>query len=274
VSRISDRFAKLKRENRAGLVTYIMAGDPDYGTSMAILKSLPKAGADFIELGMMFTDPMADGPAVQAAGIRAHKAGATLRRTLDMLAEFRRSDRETPVILMGYYNPIYRFGPEKFAQEAKKAGADGLIIVDLPPEEDYEIRPFAAREGLDLIRFATPTTDETRLPKVLDGASGFIYYVAVLGITGTKSGAIDQITANLNRIRLSTSLPIAVGFGIKTPQQAAEIGRIADAAVVGSSLVDIIGSSGDVVRSAHRFVEGLANAVHSARKQIKAKADA
>jgi tryptophan synthase alpha chain len=272
VSRIAERFAKLQRDGHAGLVTYIMAGDPDYGTSMAILKGLPKAGADFIELGMMFSDPMADGPSVQAAGRRAQKAGATLRRTLDMLADFRRSDRDTPVVLMGYYNPIYSFGVEKFVDEAKKAGADGLIIVDLPPEEDVEVRPFASRADLDLIRFATPTTDDKRLPVVLEGASGFIYYVAVLGITGTKSGAIDQISANINRIRDSTKLPIAVGFGIKTPEQAAEIARVADAAVVGSALVDLIGSSGDTVRSALRFVEGLANAVHSARRKVKADA--
>jgi tryptophan synthase alpha chain len=267
VSRIAERFAKLRRDERAGLITYIMAGDPDYGTSMAVLKGLPKAGVDFIELGMMFTDPMADGPSVQAAAIRAQKAGATLRRTLDMLADFRRSDQETPVILMGYYNPIYRFGVEKFVAEAKAAGCDGLIIVDLPPEEDQEVQPFAKAAGIDLIRFATPTTDDSRLPTVINGASGFIYYVAVLGITGTKSGAIDQISANLTRIKAATDLPVAVGFGIKTPEQAGEIARVADAAVVGSALVDIIGSSGDTVRSALRYVEGLANAVHSARRQ-------
>jgi tryptophan synthase alpha chain len=223
---------------------------------------------------MMFSDPMADGPAIQAAGLRAQKAGATLKRTLDMVSEFRRSDPVTPVVLMGYYNPIYRFGPEEFAKEAKKAGADGLIIVDLPPEEDHELRPHAKAAGLDLIRLATPTTDDKRLPAVLDGASGFLYYVAVLGITGTKSAAIEQINSSLTRFRKSTDLPIAVGFGIRTPEQAAEIACIADAAVVGSALVEVIANNGngDVARAASRFVEGLANAVHSARKKVKAEA--
>jgi tryptophan synthase alpha chain len=273
VSRIAARFAKLRQEGRAGLVTFTMAGDPDYATSLGIMRGLPKAGVDIIEIGVMFSDPMADGPAVQAAGLRAHKAGASVRRTLDMVAEFRRSgDNETPVVLMGYFNPIYIFGVEAFCAEARKAGVDGLIVVDLPPEEDHELRPHAIASGLDIIRLATPTTDAARLPKVLEGASGFIYYVAVLGITGTKSGAIEQIQASVERIRKSTDLPIAVGFGIKTPEQAAEIARVADAAVVGSALVEIIGSKGDTVRSALRFVEGVANAVHSSRR--KAKADA
>ncbi|HEX9461311.1 MAG TPA: tryptophan synthase subunit alpha [Alphaproteobacteria bacterium] len=272
MSRIAARFSQLKRDNRAGLITFTMAGDPDYATSMQVLRGLPKAGADIVEIGMMFSDPMADGPAIQAAGLRSAKAGASLRRTLDMVAEFRRSDPDTPVVLMGYYNPIYRFGVETFAAEAKKAGADGLIIVDLPPEEDGELRPHAKGAGLDLIRLATPTTDEKRLPTVLEGASGFLYYVAVLGITGTKSGAIDQISSSVTRFRKSTELPIAVGFGIKTPGQAAEIANVADAAVVGSALVEILGGSGDVVRNALRFVEGVANAVHSARRKVKAEA--
>src|SRR5581483_3867953 len=199
------------------------------------------------------SDPMADGPAVQAAGLRAQKAGASLKRTLAMIAEFRRSDPVTPIVFMGYYNPIYRFGAESFVDEAKKAGVDGLIVVDLPPEEDHELRPFAKAAGLDLIRLATPTTDDARLPAVLDGASGFLYYVAVLGITGTKSGAIDQIQASLTRIRKSTDLPIAVGFGIKTPEQAAEIARVADASVVGSALVESLGGKADVARNALRF---------------------
>ena len=272
MSRIAARFSQLKRNNRAGLVTFTMAGDPDYATSLQLLRGLPKAGADILEVGMMFSDPMADGPAVQAAGLRAQKAGATLRRTLDMVAEFRRGDPDTPVVLMGYYNPIYRFGPEAFAEAARKAGADGLIIVDLPPEEDGELRPFAKAAGLDLIRLATPTTDGKRLPAVIEGASGFLYYVAVLGITGTKSGAIDQITAAVARIRKSTDLPVGVGFGIKTPDQAAEIAQVADAAVVGSALVEILGGKGDVVTPALRFVESLANAVHSARRKAKAEA--
>jgi tryptophan synthase alpha chain len=270
VSRIAARFSQLKRDNRAGLITFTMAGDPDYATSLQVLRGLPKAGADILEVGMMFSDPMADGPAIQAGGLRAQKAGATLRRTLDMIAEFRRGDGDTPVVLMGYYNPIYRFGAEAFAAEARKAGADGLIIVDLPPEEDGELRPHAKSSGLDLIRLATPTTDEARLPAVIAGASGFLYYVAVLGITGTKSGAIEQISSSVARIRKSTPLPIAVGFGIKTPAQAAEIANVADAAVVGSALVDILGGKGDVVKAGLRFVEGVANAVHSARRKISA----
>jgi tryptophan synthase alpha chain len=273
VSRIAARFSQLKRDNRAGLITFTMAGDPDYATSLQVLRGLPKAGADILEVGMMFSDPMADGPAVQAAGLRAQKAGATLRRTLDMVAEFRRGDHDTPIVLMGYYNPIYIFGPERFAQEAKKAGADGLIIVDLPPEEDDELRPFAKAAGLDLIRLATPTTDDQRLPAVLDGASGFLYYVAVLGITGTKSGAIADIAASLARFRKHTELPVAVGFGVRTPDQAAEIAQVGDAAVVGSALVEIVGSGGEAaVRNSLRFVESLANAVHSARKKMKAEA--
>jgi tryptophan synthase alpha chain len=272
MSRIAERFAKLRREERAGLVTFTMAGDPDYATSLAIMRGLPKAGVDLIEIGVMFSDPMADGPAIQAAGLRAHKAGATVRRTLDMVAEFRRGDSETPVILMGYYNPIYIFGGERFCVEAKKAGVDGLIVVDLPPEEDHELRPFARANGLDVIRLATPTTDAARLPTVIEGASGFLYYVAVMGITGTKSAAIDQVSQSLARIRQSTDLPIAVGFGIKTPEQAAEVARVADAAVVGSALVDIIGSKGDTVKSALRFVEGVANAVHSAKRKARAEA--
>jgi tryptophan synthase alpha chain len=272
MSRLGECFSKLRRENRAALITFTMAGDPDYGTSIEVLRGLAKSGADIVEVGMMFSDPMADGPAIQAAGLRAQKAGASLKRTLDMVAEFRRSDPHTPVVLMGYYNPIYRFGPELFAAEAKKAGVDGLIIVDLPPEEDHELRPFAKAAGLDLIRLATPTTDEARLPAVLDGASGFLYYVAVLGITGTKSAAIEQTTAALARIRKSTDLPIAVGFGIRTPEQAAEIACIADAAVVGSAIVEVIGNGGDVPRATARYVEGIANAVHSARKKVKAEA--
>jgi tryptophan synthase alpha chain len=272
MSRIAECFARLKRENRAGLVTFTMGGDPDYGTSIEVLRGLPKAGADIIEVGMMFSDPMADGPAVQAAGLRAQKAGASLKRTIAMVADFRRTDQVTPIVLMGYYNPIYRFGAQAFVDEAKKAGVDGLIIVDLPPEEDDELRPHAKAAGLDLIRLATPTTDEKRLPAVLDGASGFIYYVAVLGITGTKSAAIESITESLSRIRKSTDLPIAVGFGIKTPEQAAEVARTADAAVVGSALVEILGGKGNVAQSALRFVEVLANAVHTARRKTKVEA--
>ena len=269
MSRIAARFAKLRQEGRAGLVTFTMAGDPDYATSLAIMRGLPKAGVDIIELGVMFSDPMADGPAVQAAGLRAHKAGASVRRTLNMVAEFRRSgDNETPVVLMGYFNPIYIFGAEAFCAEAKKAGVDGLIIVDLPPEEDHELRPHAIANGLDIIRLATPTTDETRLPKVLEGASGFIYYVAVLGITGTKSGAIDQIQASVERIRKSTDLPIAVGFGISNAAQAKQVAASAEAIVVGSAVVNRIaelGRSPEMVRTVGSFVRELATAVAEVR---------
>ncbi|MBI3710492.1 MAG: tryptophan synthase subunit alpha [Proteobacteria bacterium] len=273
MSRIADRFAALRRERRAGFVIYTMGGDPDYATSLALLRGLPKAGADLIEIGMMFSDPMADGPAIQAAGVRAHKAGATLRRTLDLVAEFRREDQTTPIVLMGYYNPIYQFGAQEFAAEAKAAGADGLIVVDLPPEEDVEFRPHAETNGLDVIRLATPTTDAARLPAVLDAASGFLYYVAVLGVTGTKAAVTSFITEALKPIRKQTGLPIAVGFGIRTPAQAAEIARVADAAVVGSAFVQLIaehlGPDGKprpgLVDAALRFVGDLARAVRSAR---------
>src|SRR5208283_3710354 len=216
-TRIDQRFAKLKAEGRAGLVTFVMAGDPDLGTSLEILKSLPAAGADVIEVGMPFTDPMADGPAIQAAGLRALKSGATLKKTLDLVKSFRAADATTPIVLMGYYNPIYVYGVERFLKAAKEAGVDGLIVVDLPPEEDDELCLPAKAAGLDFIRLATPTTDDRRLPAVLRNTAGFVYYVAIAGITGTRSAADADVTRAVTRLQRHTALPVAVGFGIRKP---------------------------------------------------------
>lgn len=235
--RISRRFNALRQQGRSGLITFITAGDPDLGTSMDIMRRLPGAGADLIELGIPFSDPMADGPAIQASSERALRAGQTLRRTLGMVAAFRQADGETPIVLMGYYNPIYSYGPAAFAADAKKAGVDGLIIVDLPPEEADELYLPAAAVGLDLIFLAAPTTDEARLPRVLAHARGFLYYVSITGITGTRSAAVEEVEAAVTRMRQHTALPIAVGFGIRTPEQAAAVAATADAAVVGSALV-------------------------------------
>jgi tryptophan synthase alpha chain len=244
-TRIDSRFARLREEGRPGLVTFITAGDPDYDTSLEILKALPDAGADIIELGMPFTDPMADGPAIQLASQRALKAGQTLRRTLDMVRAFRERDDETPIVLMGYYNPVYVYGNERFLKDAREAGVDGLIIVDLPPEEDEELCLPALDAGLSFIRLATPTTDEKRLPRVLANATGFLYYVSVTGVTGTREPDIAAVEGALARIRRQTSLPVAVGFGVKTPRQAAAIGQVADAVVVGSALVSAIAGTLD-----------------------------
>jgi len=240
VSRIAGRFAELKAQSRAGFVPFVTAGDPDFETSLAILKALPGAGADVIELGMPFSDPMADGPAVQASSLRALKAGGTMNRTLELVREFRKSDGKTPIVLMGYYNPIHIRGAEHFAREAADAGVDGLLVVDLPPEEDMVLLKPAHKLGLDLIRLVTPTTHDARLATVLDGASGYLYYVSITGVTGTKSFAEEDVKAALARIRKASALPVAVGFGIKTPAQAAQIARIADAAVVGSAIVNIV----------------------------------
>jgi tryptophan synthase alpha chain len=237
VSRIERRFRALREEGRAGLVTYLTAGDPDFDTSARLFGGLAAAGADLIEIGMPFSDPMADGPAIQEAGQRALKAGMTLRRTLALVRELRRTDEATPIVLMGYYNPIYRYGPESFAQEAVAAGVDGVIVVDLPPEEDSELTGPARAAGLDLVRLATPTSDEHRLPRIVERASGFIYYVAVAGITGTRSADAADVAAAVARLRRFTELPVAVGFGIRTPQQATEVARAADAAVIGTALV-------------------------------------
>jgi tryptophan synthase alpha chain len=272
-TRIGRRFAELKSAGRAGLVTFITAGDPDPETSLALLQGLPKAGADIIELGMPFTDPMADGPAIQAAGLRALKAGETLPRILAMVRRFRMQDAETPLVLMGYYNPVYQYGVARFAADAKSAGVDGLIIVDLPPEEAPELAGPARAAGLDLIRLTAPTSDDARLPVILAGSSGFIYHVSVTGITGTRSAAVEDIGRAVTRIRRHTQLPVAVGFGIKTPAQAADVARLADAAVVGSALVSVIAGELDadgrakpsLLPAALGLVETLAAGVRGAR---------
>ena len=242
-TRIDTRFAALARENRPGLVTYFMGGDPDYATSLAIMKSLPAAGADVIELGMPFSDPMADGPAIQAAGLRALKAGQTMKKTLQLVRDFRATDAETPIVLMGYYNPIYVFPVAAFLDEAKAAGVDGLIVVDCPPEADDELCLPAQQKGLNFIRLAAPTTDAKRLPTVLKNTSGFLYYVSITGITGSAAPDPQNVHAQVAAIRKATALPVAVGFGVRTPQQAKAIGKSADAVVVGSALVSAIQAS-------------------------------
>lgn len=238
MSRIKARFEKLAGENRAAFIPFIMAGDPDMATSLDLLKQLPASGADIIELGVAFTDPMADGPAIQAAGLRALEAGQTLRKTLEMVHSFREADDETPVILMGYYNPFYAYGVEAFLKDASTAGVDGLIIVDLPPEEDVEMCLPARAAGLDFIRLATPTTDDARLPAVVKNTSGFVYYVSVAGITGKSAGGAEAVKSAVARIKKASGLPAAVGFGIKTGEKAKEFAAFADAVVVGSALVD------------------------------------
>jgi tryptophan synthase alpha chain len=244
-SRIDKRFAALEHEGRAGLVTFITAGDPDYDTSLAILKGLPEAGADIIELGMPFSDPMADGPAIQASSQRALKAGQTMEKTLAMVKTFRAGDQATPIVLMGYYNPIYVYPADRFVADASAAGVDGLIVVDMPPEEDAELRPAAKEAGLDFIRLATPTTDARRLPAVLANSSGFVYYVSIAGITGTAAPDLTEVKAQVGHIKAGTSLPVAVGFGVKTEDQVSAIGSLADGVVVGSALVASIAESLD-----------------------------
>lgn len=272
-TRIDRRFAALKEEGRAALVTFTMAGDPDYDTSLALAKALPNAGADVIELGMPFTDPMADGPAVQAAGVRALRGGQTMIKTLALVREFRKADDATPIVLMGYYNPIYIYGVDRFLADAKSAGVDGLIIVDLPPEEDSELCVPARNAGLHFIRLATPTTDAVRMTKVLTHTSGFVYYVSITGITGTRAADAGDVGARVAALRARTDLPIAVGFGIKTQEQAAGIARVANAAVVGSALVEKIregldaeGHAGPaLVETALNYVRALAAGVRGAR---------
>ena len=244
-TRIDTRFAELKTEGRAAFVTFVMCGDPDLATSLEIIKALPKGGADIIEIGMPFTDPMADGPAIQAAGLRALKAGTTLKKTLQVVRDFRAGDNATPIVLMGYYNPIYIYGVDKFLVDAKAAGVDGLIIVDLPPEEDDELCIPALRAGLNFIRLATPTTDDKRLPAVLANTSGFVYYVSITGITGSASANATQVGEAVARIKRHTALPVCVGFGIRTPEAARDIARAANGAVVGSALVDALRASLD-----------------------------
>jgi tryptophan synthase alpha chain len=277
-SRITRRFQAVAAEGRPAFVTFVTAGDPDYETSLAVLKALPGAGADVIEMGMPFSDPMADGPAVQASGLRALKAGQTMARTLQMVRDFRAGDRETPIVLMGYYNPIYSWGPEAFLDAAKAAGVDGLIIVDLPPEADDELCIPAIARGLNFIRLATPTTDDRRLPAVLANTSGFVYYVSILGITGTASPDAVRVAGAVERIKRHTDLPVAVGFGVKTAEQARTIGRDADGVVVGSAIVATIQQSLDAegrgtaatVPAVVALVAELAAAVRAARRDAAA----
>ena len=273
MSRIAARFAELKAQQRAGFVPFVTAGDPDFDTSLAILKALPGAGADVIELGMPFSDPMADGPAVQASSLRALRAGGTMNRTLELVREFRKTDGKTPIVLMGYYNPIHIRGAETFARDAADAGVDGLLVVDLPPEEDAVLLMPAKAPGLDVIRLVTPTTHDARLVTVLNGASGYLYYVSITGVTGTKSFAEDDVKAALTRIRKASSLPVAVGFGIKTPAQAAQIARIGDAAVVGSAIVNVVAERQKdgrekVVAAVTDLCRSLADSIH-ARSGVK-----
>jgi tryptophan synthase alpha chain len=244
-TRIDARFAELKRQGRSAFVTYLMAGDPDPETSLALIKALPKAGADVIEFGIPFTDPMADGPSIQAAGLRALKAGMTLKKTLELVRAFRKDDDATPLVLMGYYNPIYIYGVDRFLTDAKSAGVDGLIIVDLPPEEDTELCVPALKAGLNFIRLATPTTDDRRLPAVLANTSGFVYYVSITGITGAAAADSKAVSAAVTRIKRHTQLPVCVGFGIRTAEAARAIAENADGAVVGTALVDALRNSLD-----------------------------
>ena len=269
VARIDARFAALKREGRAGFVAYVMAGDPDADTSFKILEGLPKAGADVIELGFPFSDPMADGPSVQRAALRALSAGMTLAGTLDLVRRFRASDAETPIVLMGYLNPILSMGVGEFAREANLAGADGVIIVDCPPEEAGPVLAAFEPQGLALIRLATPTTDVARLPVVVRRTTGFVYYVSVAGVTGVKAADAAAIAPAVERVRAASGLPVAVGFGIRTPEQARAVARVADAAVVGSALVDAVAEAHaqnrDPVAKVLETVRALAMAVRSAR---------
>jgi len=269
-ARIEARFAELAEAGRAAFIPFIMAGDPAAEASLEILRGLPAAGADLIELGVAFTDPMADGPAIQAAGLRALKAGQTLKKTLEMVAAFRREDEATPIILMGYFNPFHAFGVEPFAAEAAAAGVDALIVVDLPPEEDAELRRTAQGAGLAIIRLATPTTDAARLPRVVEDTSGFIYYVSVAGVTGAGRGDAAAVRDAVERVRAASGLPVAVGFGIKTPAEAAEAARSADAVVVGSAIVERIAaaataSDGVGVNAVLKFARDLGESVRGAR---------
>ncbi len=275
MSRIAARFDHLRRQGRGALIPFLEAFDPDRATSMAILRGMPAAGADLIEIGMPFTDPMADGPTVQVAGQRGLAAGASLRGTLGMVSDFRREDDTTPVILMGYLNPIFSYGPAKFCADAAAAGVDGLIVVDLPSEESTMLAPHAAAHEIDIIRLVAPTTDDARLPLVLNGSSGFVYYVAITGITGTRSAATEDLAAAIPRVRRATDLPIAIGFGVRTAKQAAEMVQIADAAVVASALIETLAASLDeqgratseTIPRILSQVRSLASAVHQVAKK-------
>jgi tryptophan synthase alpha chain len=274
-TRIDARFAQLAKEGRSAFVTYVMAGDPDPATSLEVINALPKAGADVIELGIPFTDPMADGPSIQAAGLRALKVGMTLKKTLELVHGFRKDDNTTPLVLMGYYNPIYIYGVDKFLADAKSAGVDGLIVVDLPPEEDTELCIPALKAGLNFIRLATPTTDDKRLPAVLANTSGFVYYVSVTGITGGASADSKVVGDAVARIKRHTDLPVCVGFGIRTPDAARAIAERADGSVVGTALVDALRGSLDAegratsktVSAVTELAAALAQGVRSASKQ-------
>jgi tryptophan synthase alpha chain len=274
-TRIDRRFAALKEESRAALVTFVTAGDPDYATSLAILKAAPAAGADVVELGMPFTDPMADGPAVQASSLRALKGGQTLRKTLDLVRAFRAGDGDTPIVLMGYYNPIYIYGVDRFLTDATTAGVDGLIVVDLPAEEDDELCLPALKAGLNFIRLATPTTDDKRLPAVLANTSGFVYYVSITGITGMATPEFGRVAQAVARIKRHTDLPIAVGFGVKNAEHAGAIAQSADGVVVGSALVEAVRTSLDAsgkatartVPAVADLIATLAEGVRGARRQ-------
>ncbi|MWV14762.1 tryptophan synthase subunit alpha [Pseudomonas sp. L-22-4S-12] len=267
MSRLQTRFAELKQQNRAALVTFVTAGDPHYDASLAILKGLPEAGADVIELGMPFTDPMADGPAIQLANIRALAGKQNLAKTLQMVREFRAGDQSTPLVLMGYFNPIHYYGVPRFIADAKEAGVDGLIVVDLPPEHNLDLCDPAQAAGIDFIRLTTPTTDDQRLPTVLNGSSGFVYYVSVAGVTGAGSASVEHVQEAVARLRRHTDLPISIGFGIRTPEHAATIARLADGVVVGSALVDQIAGAKDdqqavdgVLGLCHQLAEGVRGA--------------
>lgn len=268
-TRIDTRMAKLKSEGRPALVTYFMGGDPDYSTALTIMKALPNAGADIIELGMPFSDPMADGPSIQAAGLRALKSGQTLAKTLAMVREFRKDDGDTPIVMMGYYNPMYIYGVEHFLKDAVDAGVDGLIVVDLPPEMDEELCIPAVQAGINFIRLATPTTDDKRLPKVLENTSGFVYYVSMTGITGGALPDTAKVAAAVERIKRHTGLPVCVGFGVKTAEQAEAIGASADGVVVGTAIVNAIAEAGengsDPAKAVASLVKTLSNGVRRAR---------
>lgn len=275
MSRIDARFAEVRKKGRAAFIAFVTAGDPSHDVSLEIMKGLPKAGADIVELGMPFTDPMADGPSIQAASLRALKAGARMTKTLDLVRAFRAGDQKTPVVLMGYFNPIHHYGVTNFLADAKAAGVDGLIVVDLPPEEDKELCLPALEAGLNFIRLATPTTDDARLPRVLRNTSGFLYYVSIAGITGTKTFDESDVARAVARLKKATDLPVAVGFGIRTPEQAEGIARFADAAVVGTALVDRIAANltadgaakPGLVADVLKFAESLSEGVRRAKRK-------
>jgi tryptophan synthase alpha chain len=271
VTRLSETFARLKQEGRAAFVPFITAGDPDMETSFAILEKLPAAGADVIELGMPFTDPMADGPVVQASSVRALKSGASMAKVLEMVKKFRRADKRTPLVLMGYYNPIHAYGTARFARDVAAAGVDGLIVVDLPVEEDEVLRVPAKAQGVDLIRFVTPTTDEARLKRIVADASGYLYYVSVAGVTGTKAVPEEEVRAAMAHVRAATSLPCTVGFGIRSPEQADAIAKVADGVVVGSAIVGKVAANLEqgrdkIVAEVLVLATALAGSTHAARR--------